>query len=311
MENVIILGSGCAGWPAAIYAARANLEPLVIGGNEEGGQLALTTDVENYPGFPDGIQGPKLIEEMKKQALKFGARHKTGAATSFAIQKDHFELVVGKETLQARMLIIGTGASARMLGLPAEKEFMGKGIHTCATCDGFFYKGKELIVVGGGDSMAEEANFLTKFAKKVTVVHRRDAFRASKIMQKRVLDNPKIEVLWDTTIDDIQGDDKGVNKVVLKNVKSGETKEASVDGVFYAIGHVPNTKIFKENINMDEHGFIITNEDMQTNIPGVFACGDVQDPVWKQAITAAGTGAAAAIAADKYFEEWKEKNKEK
>ncbi|MBI5389548.1 thioredoxin-disulfide reductase [Candidatus Woesearchaeota archaeon] len=304
MENVIILGSGCAGFTAAIYAARANLSPLVLGGLESGGQLMLTTEVENFPGFPEGIMGPELIANMRKQAERFGARFDDVNATSFTVKDKHLELGTENGVLQTKTLIIATGASAKMLGIPSEKQYLGRGVSTCATCDGFFYKDKEIIVVGGGDSACEEALFLTKFAKKLTIVHRRDAFRASKIMQDRVFANKKITVVWNSAVEEIQGDGKKVSGVTLKNIETGNVTHLQVDGIFIAIGHTPNTRIFGNQIKVDDHGFIITDKHSHTNISGVFAAGDVQDPVFKQAVTSAGTGCQAAMEAEKYLERY-------
>ena len=306
MEKLIIIGGGVSGWTAAIYAARANLEPLIFTGLEIGGQLMLTTEVENFPGFPEGIKGPELMQNLKKQAEKFGARVVPKSVTGFKKIKEGYEVLVGKEKFSSKIVIISTGASARWLGIPGEKKYQGRGLHTCATCDGFFYKNKEILVVGGGDSACEEANFLTKFAKKVTIVHRKDNLRASKIMRERVEKNPKIEFMWDSEIVEFKGE-KSVEKVLIKNLKTGEKKELKIDGIFLAIGHIPNTKIFEGLVNLDEHGFIITNERRKTNLLGVFAAGDVQDTIYKQAITAAGTGCQAALEAEKYYEEIKGK----
>ena len=308
MEKCVILGSGIAGLTAALYAARANLNPVVISGYEEGGQLMLTTVVENYPGFPDGVMGPELIQKMKDQAKKFGAKFKSVEAKGFNVFKDHVEIETNEEKIKTATLIIATGASAKWLDIPSEKKFKGRGIHTCATCDGYFYQDKELMVIGGGDSACEESTFLTKFAKKVTIVHRRDEMRASKIMQQRVKNNPKIKFIWNTVIEDLKGDST-LKSAILKDVNTGKTKEMKIDGIFLAIGHIPNTSIFKGKVDMDDHGFIKTDRKLQTNVPGVFAAGDVQDPRYKQAVTAAGTGCQAAMEAEKYCEEWKEKHK--
>ncbi len=310
MEKLVILGSGIAGLTAALYAARANLDPIVISGYEEGGQLMLTTVVENYPGFPDGVMGPELIQKMKDQAKKFGAKFKSAEAKGFNVQKDHVEIVTSEETIKTTMLIITTGASARWLDIPSEKQFMGKGVHTCATCDGYFYQDKELIIVGGGDSACEESTFFFLFAKKVTIVHRRDEMRASKIMQERIKKNPKIKFIWNTVIEELKGDTT-VKGVILKDVNTGKTKEMKIDGIFLAIGHIPNTTIFKGKIDMDDHGFIKTDRKLLTNVPGVFAAGDVQDPRYKQAVTAAGTGCQAAMEAERYYESWKEQHEKK
>ena len=304
MEKVVILGTGIAGCTAAIYAARANLNPLIISGPEDGGQVTLTTDVENFPGFPEGVQGPALVEMCKKQAEKFGTRFKVDIASEFKKIKGGFELsLIGGEKVQTKTLIVATGASARWLGIPSEEKYKGRGVTTCATCDGAFFKGKEVVVIGGGDSAMEESNFLTKFATKVTVIHRKDSFRASKIMQDRFFKNPKCNVVWDTEVVEILGDGKKVNGVKLKNTKTGKVSDFKTDGVFLAIGHVPNTSIFKGILEMNEHGYLKTDRFMKTNIPGVFAAGDVQDTRYRQAITAAGSGCQAAMEAEKYLAE--------
>ena len=300
MEKLIIIGAGVSGWTSAIYAARANLEPVLFTGLEEGGQLMLTTLVENFPGFPEGILGPELMQNMKKQAEKFGAKVIQKNVTGFKKIDRGYELEVGKEKYQAKSIIISTGASARWLGLPNEKDFQGRGMHTCATCDGFFYKDKEIFVVGGGDSAMEEATFLTKFAKKVTIVYRKDELRASKIMVEKAKKNPKIEFMFNSEIVELLGEPP-LKKVKIKDTKTGETKEVSTDGVFLAIGHIPNVKIFGDLIELDKFGFVKTDERRHTNLPGVFAAGDVQDHIYKQAITAAGTGCQAALEAEKYL----------
>ena len=304
-KKVIIIGSGPAGLTAAVYAARANLEPLVFEGSQPGGQLTITTDVENFPGFPDGIMGPELMDHMRKQAVRFGAtcEYKTVTKTDFS--DNPFKIWVNDDEYTADTIIISTGASARLLGLDSEKELMGYGVSACATCDGFFFKEKEVLVVGGGDSAAEEAIFLTKFASKVTIVHRRDEFRASKIMADRVLNNEKIDIMWNSAVEDIHGaKDTGVTGVKIKDTISGDLKDVSCDGIFMAIGHVPNTNIFKGQIDLDEKGYITTQPDTtNTNVSGVFACGDVQDQVYRQAITAAGTGCMSAIDAERWLEE--------
>jgi thioredoxin reductase (NADPH) len=303
MRNVLIMGSGCAGLTAAIYAARANLGPLVIRGVEAGGQLSLTTLVENYPGFPKGVQGPELIEMMQKQAAEFGAEFKEGDVTRVDLSHRPFVVELGDERIETRTLIIASGASAKLLGLESERKLLGHGVSTCATCDGYFYRGRPIAVIGGGDTAAEEALFLTKFASEVSVIHRRDQLRASKIMQDRLRRNEKIKPIWNSVVTDILDPNKGeVTGVKLRNVQTGEETDKPCDGVFIGIGHSPNTSLFRGQLEMDELGYLKSSNGTKTNVPGVFAAGDVQDRVYRQAVTAAGSGCMAAIDAERFLE---------
>lgn len=302
-RKVIIIGTGPAGLTASIYTARADLKPLVLEGHEPGGQLTLTTEVENFPGFENGVMGPELMGTMKKQAARFGAEFKSTLCTDIDLSKRPFTVKAASgETYLAETVIISTGASAKWLGLPNEKELTGRGVSTCATCDGFFYRDKIVHIVGGGDTAMEDATFITKFAKKVYVVHRKDTLRASKPMQERAFNNPKIEFLWDTVVTEIKSNEGGVSSIVVENLKTGEKHERETDGLFYAIGHNPNTEFLKGQLELDDHGFIKTRNGPETNIPGVFACGDVQDSYYRQAITAAGSGCQAAIKAERFLE---------
>jgi thioredoxin reductase (NADPH) len=303
MRNVVIMGSGCAGLTAAIYAARANLKPLVIRGLEAGGQLTLTTLVENFPGFPKGVQGPELIERMQNQAAEFGAEFMEGYVIAADLSIRPFVIDLGSETVEARTLIVASGASAKLLGLESERKLLGHGVSTCATCDGYFYRGKEVVVVGGGDTAAEEALFLTRYAAHVSIIHRRDQLRASKIMQDRLYRNPKINFIWDSLVADVLDVNRGeVTGIRLKNIKTGGETMKSCDGVFMGIGHSPNTSLFRGQLEMNEVGYLITHDGSKTNVPGVFAAGDVQDHVYRQAITAAGSGCMAAIDAERFLE---------
>ena len=303
VHNVIVIGSGCAGLTAAIYAARANLKPLVLDGHEPGGQLTLTTMVENFPGFPDGILGPELIENMRKQAQRFGAEFRSGAVASVELGKRPFRIEAGKEIYETKTLIVASGASARMLGIESERKLLGHGVSTCATCDGFFFRGKEIAVVGGGDTAMEEAMFLTRFASRVHLIHRRNDFRASKIMLDRAHANDKIHFVTPVVIDEVLDVSKGgVEGVRLLDVETGKTSDLPVEGVFVAIGHEPNTKVFRGKLDMDANGYLRTHDGSRTNVEGVFAAGDVQDSHYRQAVTAAGSGCMAAIDAEKFLE---------
>ncbi len=310
MEKLVIVGAGIAGLTAAIYASRANLKPLVISGKEEGGQLMLTTEVENYPGFPEGVLGPGLIMKCKEQARKFGTRFKDGNLEAFAVKSggssngkgNIYELTIEGEKIEAESVIIATGASPRLLGLESEKKYWAKGVHTCATCDGYFYSGKDVVVVGGGDSACEESLFLSKLVNSVTIIHRRDAFKASKIMRERILSNGKIKVVWNSAVEEILGDGKKVTAVRVKDTNSGKTSELKTDAVFLAIGHIPNTAAFKGILDLDENGYLAADGRMRTKLPGVFAAGDVHDKVYRQAITAAGMGCQAALEAERYLQ---------
>jgi thioredoxin reductase (NADPH) len=301
-RNVVVIGSGPAGLTAALYAARANLTPLVIEGLEAGGQLMLTTAVENFPGFTDGIMGPDLMAAMRSQAERFGAEMVRGNVSAVDLSEAPFKITTDDGPVESRALIVATGASAKLLGLPSERRLMGRGVSTCATCDGFFFRGKPIAVVGGGDSAVEEATFLTRFASQVTVVHRRDALRASKIMQDKAFANPKIAFEWDTEVVDVQDQGGAVTGLALRNLKTGAEKTLPVEGVFVAIGHTPNTGLFKGQLEMDANGYLVTKDGSRTSVHGVFACGDVQDRVYRQAITAAGSGCMAAIDAERYLE---------
>jgi len=304
-RKVVIVGSGPAGYTAALYASRANLNPLVIEGHEPGGQLTTTTDVDNFPGFPEGIMGPELMANMKKQTQRFGTEYLQTHVTAVDLSKRPFKLTCENGTeLMAESLIISTGASAKYLGLPNEKELIGKGVSACATCDGFFYRDQIVHIVGGGDTAMEEATFLTKFAKKVYVVHRRDSLRASKPMQERAFNNEKIEFVWDSAVTEIIADQTGVTSIKVENLKTGEVTERQTNGLFMGIGHSPNTGFLNGQIDLDDHGFIITKgAHPDTNVEGVFACGDVQDSYYRQAISAAGSGCQAAIRAERFLEE--------
>ncbi len=302
VRDVIIIGSGPAGYTAALYAARANLAPLVLKGLEAGGQLMLTTDVENYPGFADGIMGPELMEQMEKQAARFGAEILAVHVTSVDLSTRPFSVKAGDQAWGARTLIVATGASAKWLGVPGEEKLRGRGVSACATCDGFFFRDRELVVVGGGDTAMEEATFLTRFASKVTIVHRRDEFRASPIMGQRALDHPKIDVIWDSVVEEILGD-AAVTGVRLRNVKTDEVTDFPADGVFMGIGHTPNTSLFEGQLDLEDGYVVVREPRTDTSVPGVFAAGDVTDTIYRQAVTAAGQGCKAAIDAERLLED--------
>ena len=305
-HKLVILGSGTAGLTAAIYAARANLNPVVVSGREAGGQLMITTDVENYPGFPEGIKGPEMMDLLKAQAARFDTEFYTGDVIDADLSQRPFKLTLeNKETLTCDSLIISTGASARWLGMDSEKEYSGRGVSACATCDGFFFKDKKVVVIGGGDSAMEEATFLTKFASSVSIIHRRDSFRASKIMQERALNNPKIDIVWNAIVEQMLGNPSngGLTGIILQDTKSGKTRELDCDGAFIAIGHQPNSDLFRGQLEMDDKGYIKTQADSTyTSVPGVFASGDIQDTVYRQAVTAAGSGCMAAMDAEHFLE---------
>lgn len=304
IRDTVILGSGCSGLTAAIYTARANLKPLVLEGHEPGGQLSITTLVENFPGFPEGIQGPQLIENMKQQAARFGAEFRMAHLVSADLSRRPFALNIGSETLHTRTLIVASGASARWLGLPSEQALIGHGVSSCATCDGFFFSGKEIAVIGGGDSAMEEALFLTRFATKVYLIHRRDHFRASRIMLDRAMAHPKIQLVTNTVVEEVLGvEEKEVKGLRLRNTATGQESILHVSGMFLGIGHEPNAKMFAGQLDLDEDGYIKTQNYVLTRVPGVYACGDVQDRRYRQAITAAGTGCMAALEVEKYLEE--------
>jgi thioredoxin reductase (NADPH) len=304
IRNAVIIGSGCSGHTAALYSARANLNPLVIEGHEPGGQLSITTLVENFPGFPEGIQGPELIENMRKQAQRFGAEYMLGHVTSADLSKRPFLLHVGKHQIHTKTLIIASGASARWLGLPHEQQLIGHGVSSCATCDGFFFSGKEVVVIGGGDTAMEEANFLTRFATQVTIIHRRDTFRASKIMLDRARNNPKIAFITDTVVEDVHDvGQKEVTGLTLRNLKTEQAYNFPTSALFLGIGHEPNARMFEGQLDMDQDGYLKTRDYVLTRVPGVFASGDVVDRRYRQAITAAGTGCMAAIESERFLEE--------
>jgi len=306
MQNVLIIVSGCAGLTAAIYAGRANLNPLVLDGHEPGGQLSLTTHVENFPGFPEGILGPELIENMRKQAERFGAVFKAGTVTEVDLTKRPFRVIAGKDVYETRTIIVAAGASARLLGLKGERELIGRGLSTCATCDGYFFRGKPIAVVGGGDSAMEEANFLSRYASRVYLIHRRKEFRASKIMVDRAKANEKIEFVTPFVVDEIVAPEGLVKGIRVRETHNGNTREIGLDGVFVAIGHNPNSIVFRGKLEMDENGYLIARDGSLTSVPGVFIAGDVQDHRYRQAVTAAGSGCMAALDAEKFLEEHKD-----
>ena len=306
MQNVLIIGSGCAGLTAAIYAGRANLNPLVLDGHEPGGQLSLTTHVENFPGFPEGILGPELIENMRKQAERFGAVFKAGTVTEVDLTKRPFRVIAGKDVYETRTIIVAAGASARLLGLKGERELIGRGLSTCATCDGYFFRGKPIAVVGGGDSAMEEAKFLSRYASRVYLIHRRKEFRASKIMVDRAKANEKIEFVTPFVVDEIVAPEGLVKGIRVRETHNGNTREIGLDGVFVAIGHNPNSIVFRGKLEMDENGYLIARDGSLTSVPGVFIAGDVQDHRYRQAVTAAGSGCMAALDAEKFLEEHKD-----
>ena len=302
MHNVVIIGSGCAGNTAAIYSARANLTPLVVAGHEPGGQLSITTEVENFPGFIEGVMGPELVENMKKQAQRFGAEYRSGTVMEADLSQRPFRLKIDDEWVETQSVIVASGASARWLNLPSEQKLIGHGVSSCATCDGFFYRGKEIMVIGGGDTAMEEAIFLTKFGRRVRLVHRREEFRASKIMLDRAMENPKIEVIINHVVDEVLNVEQGhVTGVRLRNVLTDTVAEYEIDGLFLAIGHIPNTKVFAGQLDLDSEGYVISHGGARTNVEGVFHAGDVQDKVYRQAITAAGAGCMAAIEAERWL----------
>lgn len=300
MRETIIIGSGPAGLTAAIYTARANLKPLVITGQERGGQVTLTSDLENYPGFPDGLGGFEMYQLFEKQAMRFGAEMLYDSVTNVDLTSHPFKIATAEQEFITKTLIIATGSTPKRLGVPGEDRLIGRGVSYCATCDGFFFTGKEVAVIGGGNSALDEGLFLTRYANKVTIIHRRDALRADKILQERAFNNDKVEFIWDTVVDEVIGADT-VEKLVLKNVKNQARTGFKLDGVFVFIGHTPNTQLFESKLELDPSGYIKTNPRTQTNVPGVFACGDVQDPIYRQAITAAGTGCVSAIEAEKFI----------